>query len=419
MSYKQSTSGTYLDNMKLPVHRWFKYSAGFSANWVEDEIKKFEAEHNKKAIILDPFVGSGTTTLTSCSLNTVSYGYDGHPLVAKVAKAKHLWHLDRFEFKKKSIELYNLSKEIDVDPSRYHEVDLLGKCYDLDGFKELEALRLAYIYLADDDPIYELIWLNITSILRPCSNVGTAQWQYILPNKTKAKTLGVEQAFLGKVELMFNDMEYAEFNKWEPTAVIKEHDVRKPFLLPSKANFVITSPPYANNYDYADATRLEMTYWGDISSWGDLKTAVRPTIMRSCSQHSAGDKVDAELLLNSEELSSVREILFPIVEELAEVRLTKGGRKAYHTMAAAYFYDLALIIKNLKLNLEEDSEMCWVIGDSAPYGVYIPVDTIISTLAISAGFKSTAFEKIRDRNIKWKNRTHTVLLKEGRLRIKG
>ncbi|MCF6158013.1 MAG: hypothetical protein E3K32_05445 [wastewater metagenome] len=28
---------------------------------------------------------------------------------------------------------------------------------------------------------------------------------------------------------------------------------------------VVTSPPYPNNYDYADATRLEMTFWGEIS----------------------------------------------------------------------------------------------------------------------------------------------------------
>jgi hypothetical protein len=24
----------FLDNMRLPVHRWFRYSAGFSAEWV-------------------------------------------------------------------------------------------------------------------------------------------------------------------------------------------------------------------------------------------------------------------------------------------------------------------------------------------------------------------------------------------------
>ena len=27
-------------------------------------------------------------------------------------------------------------------------------------------------------------------------------------------------------------------------------------------DLVITSPPYANNYDYADAMRFEMMFWG-------------------------------------------------------------------------------------------------------------------------------------------------------------
>ncbi|MFM9264885.1 hypothetical protein [Tychonema sp. BBK16] len=31
------------------------------------------------------------------------------------------------------------------------------------------------------------------------------------------------------------------------------------------ADLIITSPPYANNYDYADATRLEMCFVGEIS----------------------------------------------------------------------------------------------------------------------------------------------------------
>ena len=30
-----STSTTFVDNMKLPIHRWFRYSAGFSAEWVK------------------------------------------------------------------------------------------------------------------------------------------------------------------------------------------------------------------------------------------------------------------------------------------------------------------------------------------------------------------------------------------------
>ncbi|PNK76651.1 hypothetical protein CEQ35_022805 [Yersinia enterocolitica] len=66
-----------------------------------------------------------------------------------------------------------------------------------------------------------------------------------------------------------------------------------------------------------------------------------------------------------------------------------------------------------------NSSICYVIGDSAPYGIYVPAEKWLGELALSAGFNSVHFEKLRDRNIKWKNRTHTVPLHEGRLWIKG
>jgi hypothetical protein len=40
-------------------------------------------------------------------------------------------------------------------------------------------------------------------------------------------------------------------------------------------------------------------------------------------------------------------------------------------------------------------------------------------LAVAAGFADFRFEKLRDRNIKWKNRKHRVPLSEGRLWISG
>jgi hypothetical protein len=63
--------------------------------------------------------------------------------------------------------------------------------------------------------------------------------------------------------------------------------------------------------------------------------------------------------------------------------------------------------------------MCWVIGDSAPYGIHCPIERWIAELAIAAGFKNHRFDKLRDRNIKWKNRKHRVPLKEGLLWIEG
>ena len=65
------------------------------------------------------------------------------------------------------------------------------------------------------------------------------------------------------------------------------------------------------------------------------------------------------------------------------------------------------------------SRVCFVVGDSAPYGVYVPVIEWLGTLATSAGFSSFTFEKTRDRNIKWKNRKHRVPLYEGRLWVEG
>src|SRR5580658_7916623 len=55
-------TSNFLNNMRLPVHRWFRYSAGFSAEWV----KWLLAERDGSELrVLDPFVGSGTTCLAS------------------------------------------------------------------------------------------------------------------------------------------------------------------------------------------------------------------------------------------------------------------------------------------------------------------------------------------------------------------
>ncbi len=54
-------SGAFVDNMVLPVHRWFRYSAGFSAEWVKSVIR--DVKESGPIKLLDPFVGSGTTLI--------------------------------------------------------------------------------------------------------------------------------------------------------------------------------------------------------------------------------------------------------------------------------------------------------------------------------------------------------------------
>lgn len=418
MSKINARSGTFTDNMKLPIHRWFRYSAGFSAEWVENEIKIFQEETGQNAVVLDPFVGSGTTLLAASAVGAKSYGLESHPFIYRVAKAKLQWNVNLNKFKDAIEQTINLAKKIESPSERYIEGTLLYKCYTPGALSKLEALKHAYIELKTRSPVWELVWLNITTILRISSGAGTAQWQYVLPKKSKAKTTDPYEAFTKKAEIMATDMEFAQLNNWLKNSHLINQDSRI-LKIEDKANLLITSPPYPNNYDYADATRLEMTFWGEIEGWKDLQSVVRKHLIRACSQHSAAERVVLEDILSKPELKPILKPLTKVCNELAEVRKTKGGKKTYHTMIAAYFYDNARIFINLRELMTANSKLCYVIGDSAPYGVHVPAEKWLGKLAIAAGFKSFKFEKLRDRNIKWKNRTHTVPLHEGRLWIRG
>lgn len=413
---KDQRSGTFVDNLKLPVHRWFRYSAGFSAGWACELIK---SKNVNVCSVLDPFAGSGTTLLVAESLGIKALGFEAHPFVYRIARAKLSWHLSSTEFVKACIAVIGKAAKQTHIPEITND-GLLNKCYSQDALTKLSALRTAYLDLKNDDPVWELVWLAITGILRSCSNAGTAQWQYILPNKKKAKVFDPIYAFQSMTQIMSQDMEFAQQAGWKQSAVIKLADARNPSINSNqKYSLVITSPPYPNNYDYADATRLEMTFWGEVSGWGDLQDSVRKYLIRSCSQHSAAEKLILETLLNNAHLKQITPELTKVCETLAEVRLTKGGKKTYHTMIAAYFLDLAKVWKALRALCEPDAEVCFVVGDSAPYGVYVPVDQWLGELAVSNGFKKFSFEKIRDRNVKWKNRKHRVPLHEGRLWVYG
>jgi hypothetical protein len=49
--------GTFQDNLRAPIHRWFKYPAGFSYKLVEALIENYKL--NAASWLLDPFVGNG------------------------------------------------------------------------------------------------------------------------------------------------------------------------------------------------------------------------------------------------------------------------------------------------------------------------------------------------------------------------
>lgn len=409
-------SGTFSPNMKLPVHRWFRYSAGFSADWAGSVI----SQHASK-VVLDPFVGSGTVCLEADKRGLKSYGIESHPFVYKLASGKLSWAADIEEFKAAISEIEKQVASL-VFPLPEKIPLLLEKCYEKTVLEELFKLKEVCIQLAPQfsDNIRSLLFLAVNAILRPTSHVGTAQWQYVLPNKRKERVVTPVLAFKSQALMMESDMLHMQKIQRQTFATLLQSDARTLQGVPDNSvDLVLTSPPYANNYDYADATRLEMTFWGEVDSWGDLHDAVRRHLICSSSQHSSKDQLKLEDLLAKSSVDPIRDELSAVCHELDAVRSTKGGNKSYHTMIAAYFADMGETFKALRRVTTQGSTLCLVIGDSAPYGVHAPAEKWFTKQAVSFGFHDCSFEKIRDRNVKWKNRKHTVPLHEGRLWIRG
>lgn len=406
-------SSTFEDNMKLPIHRWYRYTAGFSAAWVSKVID--EEIKNGRTHIIDPFVGSGTVAIECTKHPVEAYGLESNPYVYKIASAKLKWNaISTPHIREVAENLLAAAATIDTDITEYPV--LITKCYPEETLRMLDSLKRACIAM-DEGVDREFMWFVITAILRSTSPVGTAQWQYVLPNKTKANVLAPYDAFRKKVDEICHDIQVSNANESNHNARILQQDAREAVDIPDNwGDLVITSPPYANNYDYADAMRLEMSFWGDLDGWNGLHN-ISTHLVRACTQHVSNLKDKIEDLIKSPLIEPIREDLQEKFDLLAAERLNHGGKKNYHLMIVAYFYDLARVFHILNTKTTENCKMCFVIGDSAPYGIYIPVDEWLGRLAVSAGFKAYSFEKLRDRNIKWKNRKHRVPLKEGRLWI--
>ena len=400
--------------MRLPVHRWFRYSAGFSAEWV----KWLLAERKGSELrVLDPFVGSGTTCLACDEMGVPSYGMEAHPFVHRVAQAKLSYATDPERFISKAERAFGFARKAAARTSITRK-----------SSGSVTGLRRWIIWTASARPS------RPSRTVRPkpdCSGWRSCHRCALFPRRAQRRgntccRAGArpcrrrpEVALHKAVQMIAADIRFMA-RRAKPLAKLRVDDARKCATVPDGwATLVITSPPYANNYDYADATRLEMAFMGEIRGWGDLQETVRRHLVRACSQHVPPNSVNLDEVLAAPELAPIRDEIVPVCRELSSVRLERGGKKTYNNMIACYFLDMAQTWQALRRVCASPSEVCFVIGDSAPYGVYVPVIEWFGKLALAAGFESWSFEKLRDRNIKWKNRKHRVPLCEGHLWVRG
>lgn len=422
-----SMYGSFRDSMQAPIHRWFTYPAGYSYKLVEAKIREYGL--TKGSWIADPFLGTGTTSVAAKTLGINSLGIEAHPFVFEVAKTKTY-----FDYKLKCLldeldQLLLTSKRLYDNQFDCSDVwpDLIYKCFTPDSLRKLYSLRET---ISDSNLSVEhknFFKLALTAVLRIVTTAG-AGWPYIAPSKYAARTVKRDafEEFTKRCTLMINDIKLIQSSAryYDSRHILIQGDARlfNDYAEDNSLDLILTSPPYLNNYDYADRTRLETYFWGVYHSWGEITREVRDQLITSATTQIVRTKMNSKLgCSNIKEVSSeVYAELREIIEQLSVLRSQKKGKKSYDLLVAGYFDDMLKTIGGAYQVLKPGGSFVLVLGDSAPYGIHVPTDEIVGRLAEAAGFAEYKIEVLRARGDKWGHnpQRHKVPLRESILTIR-
>ena len=131
------TSGSFVSNMSLPVHRWFRYSSGFSASWVSSLIA--DEVQMRDVCVFDPFAGSATTLIAAEQCEVPAIGIDSHRFIARVARAKLAYRSSADAFRDRVGQVMDLAQ--DLQPALEEYPPLIRKCYTDQALADLDVLR--------------------------------------------------------------------------------------------------------------------------------------------------------------------------------------------------------------------------------------------------------------------------------------
>ncbi len=423
MSVDINEWGTFKDSLKAPVHRWFTYPAGFSYKAVESSFR--EAQLTKNSVVYDPFMGSGTTNLVAKTFGVNSIGVEAHPFVYPIAKCKMNWDIDE---RKVINELYNIEKALyafDKSEAEINNIikdefpELVLKCYLPKTLYEILIIR-NYIFSMAEDETKLFMKVALIATLRDVSIAATG-WPYIAPKKIKITSLSKEafKTYSGKCQNMLSDLEAIKAQSEDKCSrhniILGDSRHTSNYIENESVDHIFTSPPYLNNFDYADRTRLEMYVMGDAKNWKDITSSVRTKLITSATtQIDRKDKKYTFLPDFIHDCPQEYQFLSDATKKLSEIRLTKGGKKSYDLLVIGYVNDLYQVIKDNYRVLKKGSEARYILGDSAPYGVHIPTDELIGKIGVNVGFSDYKIDVLRMRGEKWKDnpQRHRVELRE-------
>lgn len=408
--------GCAKDNMKSPIHNWYRFTAGFSYKFVDYVLKDL----HKDTVIYEPFAGCGTTLVSSQKRGLFSVGNEGQKLMYDICRAKLDWTI------RKDIVNYHISRIEETVIKEFNSYDLsienplLIELYDNYNLKTLCIIR-NYITSLDEESYKLFFKLALSNVMHKTS-IHPIAVPYISRNKMLKDNGHPLEKFTATCLKMINDID-CQPTDYPPSRVFL-HDSRQTNnqIEDNSCSICITSPPYLNNLDYGEVSKVLSHFWGITNSWHDITSKVRTNLVTGATTHYKDADFDMDYFMhtpfavNNEKLMPKLMEMFDTIKANAKNR---SGKKSFHILMMHYFNDMYNVLLEMRRVLKPVSKSYLILGDSAPYGVYIPTTQILGDIAISAGFNEFAIYKIRTRGTKWKSLSnrHNIELSENILEL--
>lgn len=395
------------------IYDWYSYVEDFPGRFVYEMLNRFDVTSDQK--VLDPFVGHGTSLVTCKLLGIESVGVDLNPFCCFASRVKTNWEIDTsiLESKANSI-LDNLLPRLtsfgnrrilktniettDLEPPKMPGLDRWMSPLVV---RKVMKVKHEILLQTEKSPIQDFLLFALASILRDISNVTLALNVTLRKKKDDAP---VYQKFAQRLCTMIKDYKTVAGINSECKPRIFERDTR--YLdLDEKFDFVITSPPYPNDIDYVNQTRMELFFLDLINrkEFSELKKEM----ITSDAIYYVWAKNKSELVMDDLEIMKV-------VSKLKEAYKDKNWGWDYPKMVSEYFGDMLLCLERLNELMKPGGQCVLVVGDAALKKVLVPADVLVQRLAQRVGFKSSKVEVLRKRRAT----SHKIPLRESAVIIK-
>lgn len=414
MNFLHSEIGSAKDNFYSPVHNWYKFTAGFSYKFVDAILD--EESKTRKPAVFEPFAGCGTTLVSSQKKDVKAIGNEGQEFMLEIIKAKLNWDIDEFQCRKNFSELDEFVKSqsahFDLEKNAH---PLLLSLYTPETLKILYLIRNGLNEIESEKN--RLFFKLALSQTMHKSAIHPIAVPYISRTKKLANGGQPWEKFQATVFQMLKDIAPLKDIHCSSHIYLQDSRQQNEQVESSSCNVCITSPPYLNNLDYGEVSKVHTHFFDITNNWNDITTKVRKKLVTGATTHYKESEFDIEVFKHSEFAESNETVFTDLSEKFFQIKSIakdRKGKKSFDILMMHYFEDMYNVLKEIKRVLVPGSKAYLILGDSAPYGVYVPTTEILGEISKSVGFNNYEIHKIRSRGTKWKSlkNRHSIELSE-------